>query len=201
MMNIAISRWKTLAITALSLTLALVAGCQSMGQPMARGMGMIPMGSKQDIADADQLWTALKQAKLVGTNAKKATPYKGQPPHGKILEILSGDISVDGYVGFAIVKRNYGGPGVSTKSVGKNRNNYLKAITVMYKRESGYDDDNKNWFWAKYKPNGDLHVKPKMGMKIALAGRVAKGKPEGCISCHMGAPGGDYVFSNKISIK
>lgn len=202
MRNTTILRWQTLAVAALSLTLVSLAGCQSAGQPTASGKGMAPpMGSKQDVADADKLWAALKRAKLVGPKAKKATPYKGQPPHGAVLEMLSANITVGGRTGLAIVKRNYGGPGVSNQSVGSNRNKYLKAVTVMYKREAGYDDDNKNWFWAKYTPKGGLHTKAAKGMKIALAGRVAKGKPEGCISCHMGAPGGDYVFSNKISIR
>ena len=72
------------------------------------------------------------------------------------------------------------------------RNTWLKAVTVMFKRENGYDADNQNWFWAKYKPNGSLHSNPK---KMLLAGRVAKGKPAGCISCHRAAPGGDYLFN------
>ena len=32
------------------------------------------------------------------------------------------------------------------------------------------------------------------GMK--LAGRVAKGMPAGCISCHLSADDGDYLFFN-----
>jgi len=44
--------------------------------------------------------------------------------------------------GNAIVKRNYGGPGVSIDNISRDRSKYLKAITVMYKRESGYDSDN-----------------------------------------------------------
>jgi hypothetical protein len=192
---------KTLTIAAVLLAILSQTGCQSMGQPMARSMGMIPMGSKQDIADADQLWAALKRANLVGSNAQKVTPYTGQPPHGAILETLTGNISLNGHSGLAIVKRNYGGPGVSIDSVDSNRAKYLKAVTVMYKREAGYDDETRNWFWAKYTPDGGLNTKSNMGMDIALAGRVAKGKPEGCISCHMGAPGGDYVFSGKINIR
>ena len=27
-----------------------------------------------------------------------------------------------------------------------------------------------------------------------LAGKVAKGKPKGCIACHSAAPGGDFMF-------
>ena len=63
----------------------------------------------------------------------------------------------------------------------------------MFRREKGYDADNKDWFWAKYKPDGSLDTNPK-GMQ--LAGRVAKGAAQGCIACHKAAPGGDLVFNN-----
>ncbi len=69
---------------------------------------------------------------------------------------------------------------------------YLKAITVMFKRERGYDADNRNWFWAKFKPDGSLDKNPK---GVALAGRVMKGANKGCIACHKSAPGGDMVFN------
>ena len=60
-------------------------------------------------------------------------------------------------------------------------------------REAGYDDDNENWFWAKYLPDGSLDKNPK-GME--LAGRVAKGADMGCIACHSAAPGDDYLYVN-----
>ncbi len=157
------------------------------------------MGSSEDVNDANQLWAALEQAKLVGSRSIALKPYTGMPPHGAVLEVTHKELSVNGRRGMVIVKRNYGGPDVSIQKVSANRSKYLKAVTVMYKRESGYDDDNKDWFWAKFKPNGSLHVKEKMGMEIALAGQVAKGKPEGCISCHQGAPGGDYIFAPDIT--
>ena len=62
----------------------------------------------------------------------------------------------------------------------------------MLKRP-GYDPDNKDWFWAKYLPDGSLDKNP-AGMQ--LAGMVAKGKPAGCIACHTAAPGGDMVFTS-----
>lgn len=62
----------------------------------------------------------------------------------------------------------------------------------MY-RVKGYDPENKNWFWAKFKPDGTLHTNPK---KMKLAGKVAKGMNKGCIACHRSAPGGDYVFNS-----
>jgi hypothetical protein len=63
----------------------------------------------------------------------------------------------------------------------------------MAKREDGYDAKNGNWFWVKYKPNGNLHTNAK-GMK--LAGRVAKGMDKGCIACHQSASGNDLVFAH-----
>ena len=52
-----------------------------------------------------------------------------------------------------------------------NRLKHLGAVTVMFRREAGYDAQNKNWFWAKYLPDGSLDKNPN-GMQ--LAGRVAK---------------------------
>jgi len=186
---------KRLLLGGMMVTSITLAGCQS----MMSGMGMIPMGSGTDQEDAAHLWRVLKQDNLVGTNMARARIYPGTPPHGKILETLHKTVSVDGHTGLAIIKRNYAGPGVSVETVQAHPEKYLKAVTVMFKREAGYDAEDKDWFWAKYKPNGSLHTKEKMGMDIPLAGRVAKGKPEGCISCHRGAPGGDFIFAQDIS--
>ncbi len=162
---------------------------------MMRTMGMgPPMGSAEDVTDSQALWRSLERAQLVGTRAKKSELHMSAPPHGKITEILHQPITVNGYTGLAIIKQNYGGPDVSIDNVESDRAKYLKAVTVMYKREAGYDPENKDWFWAKYTPDGGLDVMEKMGMNIKLAGRVAKGKQEGCIFCHQNAPGGDFVF-------
>lgn len=186
-----------------ALTAALVLwGCQGYTRPGEQtSMSPPPMGNPPDVADARALWRALQSAQLVGPEARRVQPYTGVHPHGAILETLHQTVSVNGHTGLAIVKRNYGGEDVSIDNVARNRATYLKAVTVMYKRESGYDPDNQNWFWAKYTPGGGLHVKEAKGMKIKLAGRVAKGKPEGCISCHRAAGGGDYVYSSNISVK
>ncbi len=175
-------------------TTVTLTGCQS----MMNSMGMIPMGSSTDKENAASLWQVLKHEKLVGNNATRSRVYAGAPPHGKFLETLHKKVKVNGHTGLVIIKRNYAGPGVSIASVEKDPKKYLKAVTVMFKRETGYDVEDKDWFWAKYKPNGSLFTKEKMMMDIALAGRVAKGKDEGCISCHKAAPGGDFVFGQKI---
>lgn len=153
----------------------------------------MPFSGPDSVAYSEKLWAALGAAKLVGDPASNNPPYKGVHPHGAVLTNNTSTVSVDGHSGKVIVKKNYGGEGVSIEAVKADPAKYLKAVTVMYKREAGYDSDNQDWFWVKYKPNGELHVNDK-GMQ--LAGRVAKGKPAGCISCHQAAPGGDYQFTN-----
>lgn len=150
-----------------------------------------PFGGPDDTDYAKDLWNALVNANMVGPNSIMSTPYTGAHPHGAILDTIDGKLDVKGNTAAVIVKRNYGGEGVSKANVANNPSKYLKAVTVMYKRK-GYDADNQDWFWAKYKPDGSLDSNPK-GVK--LAGRVAKGMPEGCIACHTAAPGGDMVFN------
>jgi hypothetical protein len=152
-----------------------------------------PMGNAQDIADAKAVWTALTAQRLVGPKRVMSTPYKGQPPHGAVLDTIDSRLTVNGHTGAVIIKRNYGGSGVSKEAVADDPGKYLKAVTVMFKREKGYDSADRDWFWAKFKPDGSLHTNPK---GIKLAGRIAKGMPAGCIACHQGAPGGDFVFNN-----
>lgn len=157
--------------------------------PSAMG-GDKPFGGSKDVAFAKQLWKAMdgyKHWKL------DTGVYKGQSPHGKYVRLYSTWVKVDDRSFPIIVKENYGGRGVSVKAVKKDRKAWLKAITIMLQREEGYDKDNQNWFWVKYKPDGSIEKNP-MGMQ--LAGRVAKGMPKGCISCHSQAGGGDYLFSN-----
>jgi hypothetical protein len=151
-----------------------------------------PFGDMDDADYAKKLWAAMEQDNYVGSHRIMSTPYAGQPPHGAILDTIEGPLSVEGMSSYVIVKRNYGGADVSKETVANNPEKYLKAVTVMFKRP-GYDADNNNWFWVKYKPNGKLHTNPK---GVLLAGRVAKGMPKGCIACHTGAPGGDMVFNH-----
>ncbi len=156
-------------------------------------MDMAPFGGEDSTGYAAELWSAMQAANLAGNRAVVSKPYKGAHPHGAVLDTVEGRLKVGGHTGVIIVKRNYGGDGVSNTAVADNPGAYLEAVTVMYKREAGYDADNSNWFWAKYLPDGSLDKNP-AGMQ--LAGRVAKGKPAGCIACHKGAPGGDMVFNN-----
>ena len=171
-------------IPALSILALLLAASASQAQP--------PFGGPDDTAYADRLWQALTQAHLVGPNAIQSKAYPGQHPHGAVLQTIYTSLNLDGQDNRLIVKRNYGGDGVSTQSVAENPKRFLTAITIMYQRP-GYDPVNGDWFWAKYLPDGSLDKNP-AGMP--LAGRVAKANPSaGCIACHRTAPGGDMIFT------
>jgi len=161
--------------------------------PKMAKKSMMPFSDPVSVSYSQNLWSAMKSAKVVGAGSKNPAPYKGAHPHGAVLTTATSSMNIGGHKGKLIVKKNYGGPGVSNATVAASPAKYLKAVTVMYQRETGYDADNQNWFWAKYKPDGSLFKNPK-GMQ--LAGRVAKGKPAGCIACHKVAPGGDYIFTN-----
>lgn len=174
-------------------------------QSITKGISNAPMGSPQDIAYAKRLWSVLESERLVGTNAKKAKPIVGAArPHGWILELLYRNITVGNHTGFVVLKKNYDGPGVSVASVEANRAKYLSSITVMFQRQKGYDEENKNWFWVKYKPDGSLYKKKMNNIEVAMAGRIVKGKTRdengGCIYCHSSAGGGDYIFYPEIVI-
>lgn len=151
-----------------------------------------PFSGPEDVAFAGALWKAMEQSQLVGPDRFQSMPYQTPPPHGHMVEVLEGDISVDGRKDLVIVKKNFGKTKNETRQeIADNPDAFMTSITVMFRREAGYDEDNKNWFWAKYMPDGELMKNPK-GM--ALAGRVAKGAKVACIACHSAAPGGDYVF-------
>ena len=102
-----------------------------------------PFGGKDDVNYSKTLWKAMVSAGYVGKHGIMSTPYVGQAPHGAILDTVDGKLKVSGKSNHVIIKRNYGGPGVSKEAVANNPAKFLKAVTVMYKRP-GYDADNKN---------------------------------------------------------
>lgn len=148
-------------------------------------------GTDTDADYAAKLWTTMQGQHLAGAGMIRTFPYEGVEPHGKMLETFYSSADIDGHDGALIVKRNYGPEGVTADQVLSDPGKHLGSVTVMFRREEGYDPDNGNWFWAKYLPDGTLDKNPK-GMR--LAGRVAKGSDAGCIACHSGA-GGDYLFT------
>ncbi len=179
-------RGKLLTIAALGL-----AGSISLGVLSANSQ-MAPFGGEEDVAYSKSLWSAIEKMGLAGEGAINSFPYEGTEPHGFVLETFYTSATVNGHTGELLVKRNYGPKDVEVEAVQADRAKHLGAVTVMFKREAGYDDDNQNWFWAKYLPDGSLDKNPK-GMM--LAGKVAKGAKAGCIACHSGAPGDNYIFT------
>lgn len=175
-------------------------GKTTIGVALAMGIGftstlsvgqMPPFGNEEDTSYATALWQAMLNANMAGDDAIRTFPYEGIEPHGFVLETFYTKTTIDGHTGDLVIKRNYGPEGVSVEEVQDDAAKHLAAITVMFKREDGYDSDNKNWFWAKYLPDGSLDKNP-AGME--LAGRVAKGNEEaGCISCHIAED--DYLFT------
>ncbi len=185
------------------LCLMVLAACVQKLDRRDAGKSLAPMGTAVDVAYAARLWQVMESERLVGANATLQKPFfGGAKPHGMILEIGYQDIRVDGHTGFVVVKKNYNGEGVSEATVAKDRARYLSSITVMFQREANYDEDNQNWFWVKYRPNGELFKKTIMGRQLPLAGRIFKGKTRdengGCIYCHSSAGGGNYIFYREI---
>jgi len=158
----------------------------------AQGQMAAPFGNDEDIAYAKTLWDELESAHLIGEDSVASRLYEAEEPHGAVLELAALKVTVNGHTGVALVKKNYGPKGVKLEEVAKEPTKHLGAITVMFKREAGYDPEDKDWFWVKYLPDGWLDKTPD-GMQ--LAGKVAKGMDQGCIACHSGAEGDDMVFT------
>lgn len=177
---------KSMKIGGLALALVIALSASTAQSQMA------PFGGDDDVAYAAALWAALEKDRMVGSDAINTFPYEGTEPHGFVLETFYTKATVNGHTGDVIVKRNYGPKNVEIEAVQADRGKHLGAFTVMFRREAGFDADNKDWFWVKYLPDGSLDKNPK-GMM--LAGKVAKGAKKGCIACHTNAPGGNMVYT------
>ena len=154
-------------------------------------------GTEADQTYAAQLWEMMVEADLAGENRVHAYPYAGTDPHGMMLETFYSEATVDGHTGVLVVKNNYGPQGVTADEVIASPDAHLGSVTIMFQREEGYDPETNNWFWAKYLPDGTLDQNP-AGM--ALAGLVGKNADAGCIACHQGAGGDDYLFTTDADL-
>lgn len=168
-------------------------GATWVGAVLAQTPEAVFFGGDEDAAFAERLWRELAAARLVGPNAVTSRPYEGVEPHGAILVTLQVDLTVGDHTGAVIIKNNYMGESVSVSSVADNPDLNLAAVTVMFRRAVGYDNENLDWFWAKYSADGSLQTNPQ---GLRLAGRIGKNPQDACIACHKFAPGDDYVFLN-----
>lgn len=132
---------------------------------------------------ADELFAQLKQQSFMSAPQNL---YLGGPPHGPVRAVVEGKINGKK----TIVKFNYGGPGITPEKVTKNPKKWLKALTVMQKIPN-YNPAHKDWFWAKFKPNGELFIKNN---------QVRVGKDKGCIACHQSASGNDLTFKHNDTV-
>lgn len=177
--------------------LAMTVAATALAATGAMAQDAAPFGSEADTAYAALLWDVMVAERLVGENALRSFPYEGTDPHGMMLETFYTRATVDGHDGALIVKRNYGPEGVSVDEVLGDPAGHLGAVTVMFQRAAGYDDETGNWFWVKYLPDGLLDKTPD-GMQ--LAGLVGKGMDSGCIACHAGAGGDDMIFTTDADV-
>jgi len=165
-----------------------ILACWLTGAVCAQENADPPFGGPEDVAFAESLWESLGMFQLVGPNAVNVWPFEGSHPHGAIQQVTDSRITVEGRAGRVIVKRNHGGDGASVASVYENPQENLEAVTVMFKREAGYDPENLDWFWVKYTASGAIDTNPQGAM---LAGRIGKGGSGGCIACHTARGGAD----------
>ena len=171
-----------------TLTLAFILGASS---AMAQDMPM-PFGSEADAEYAQLIWEVMQASRLAGPGMIRHTPYEGTDPHGMMLETFYTTATINGHTGDLVVKRNFGPEGVSADEVLADPDGHLGAYTVMFRREAGYDPEDKDWFWVKYLPDGSLD---KMPNGMPMAGQLVKGMDEGCIACHQGG-GEDLVYTS-----
>ena len=164
----------------------------------AAGAAAPVFGGRDDTAFAARLWQAMAEARTVRPIYGKALP------HGWVLEVQHRQLQVDGGSGYVVVKKNYGGGEPTIAEVEADRARHLRSITVMYRRSAGYDPENLDWFWAKYRGDGSLFTKATGAGPRPIAGRVAKGPSGedsgGCIWCHRSAADGDYLFYPEIRL-
>ena len=149
-----------------------------------------PFGGKEDVEFANKLWPAMKG---YDKWLMKSDVYPGASPHGAFLRLYYNIVNVEKKPYHVIIKDNFGGKDATLEKVAKAPEKYLAAVTVMLQREAGYDSDNNDWFWVKYKADGTIDKNPK---EMLLAGRVAKNTDAGCIVCHAQAKDNDYLFTN-----
>lgn len=174
----------------LTILILIVAISLTVSMALFSSDGDKPFGGEKDVQFAKATWTAIKGYE---NWIIKSDFYPGNSPHGKFLRTYFSLVNIDGKSYHVVIKDNYGGEGATLETVNKSPDKYLAAVTVMVQREEGYDPEDNNWFWAKYKPDGSLDKNEK-GME--LAGRVAKGMNAGCIACHSAAQGKDFFFTN-----
>jgi len=133
-----------------------------------------------------KFWNYIVRAKYrnwAPVPGKSDAMYEGESPHGAYLKMYLNRTAAGSPsalpTGSIVIKENYG-----------RDQRTLMAVTAMYKNK-GYSESTGDWYWVKFNPDGTVATKSTDNGEKRLAGRV-----QGCIQCHDGADGDDYVFFN-----
>jgi len=182
-----------LALVALTVARAAAAARAQDRAPetMAEAEAMM-FGGADDVAYAQLLWEVLTADRMVGPDAVRSYPYEGLPPHGRLLEIYYTRATVNGHTGDLVLKRNYGPEEVTRNQIIADPQTHLDRITLMFRREAGWDPEMQDWFFAEYDADGTI-TETRNG--TPQAGAVGKNLNDGCAACHIAAAGNDFIFT------
>lgn len=137
------------------------------------------ISTDEDIVFAKKLWKEIEKIDFYKENAKI---YSGSVPHGPLRAVLEKEI-----FGFrTIIKKEYSELDHNKEDIKEHQEKHLTTICVMIKKE-GFDKENKDWFWLRYKKDGQVD---------SISNIHMLGKFPACINCHKSASGNDYVFMN-----
>lgn len=162
-------------------------GCHAdAGADLTFGNGVeVAYGRPRDLELAGTLWAAIAGHESWSAFEGAEGIQSASGPHGSHQSLHVNDVAAADEAtlppGSIIVKRNLAAADRTA----------LTAITVM-QRIDGFDPEHRDWFWAKFAPNGAL-AEDDAG--TPLAGAIRRGD-QGCLPCHGGAPGEDFVFVN-----
>lgn len=134
------------------------------------------LGTPEDEAHVHGLWERMQGYESWGqVEGWDGVFFSADRTHGDYVQIWANDIALSDLEnlpeGSIIVKEGYN----------DENGESLRAITVMERREAGYDPENGDWFWGRYAKDESP----------TNAGRVGF-----CADCHAGDANGDFSFIN-----
>ncbi len=158
-----------LAISIALLSIAAACGPKSTNSTSGNPCADNPCGgaptAEVDVSDWEN-WVKMTDTRLLSKGHGRAyVDIYVEAKHAGLYRGATGPYPV----GFKTVKAQYKTPTTTQ----------LKNITVMAKRNRGYDSENGDWWYAVLNENG---------------GVMNQGKIEMCVDCHDQASARDYVF-------
>lgn len=157
----------------------------------------LPFGNPDEVTEAESLFTTISGEEYddaANQNGWAAFPGVTNPttsgaPHGNgFAAIFANQTFLDSAdqakpdVGSVLVKHNLTADDITA----------IDSITIMVKKESGFDPDNLDWFWTKMDPQGNVQQN---GDGVDLAGRIGVQGGGGCIGCHNSMASDDYIVT------